>query len=62
MNNLQKTFNWENYTQGRQTHKFSDFTDQELKDWSAFWGFNIQKIKNDVFVCGGKNKVRIKVK
>ena len=57
-----KTFNWENYTQGGKTHKFSDFTNEELKDWAEVWGFEVQKIENDVFIWGGINKLRIKVK
>ena len=56
-----KTFNWEGYNANGKEHMFYNFSDQELKDWAEFWGFEIQKIKNDVFVYGGKNKIRIKV-
>lgn len=58
---MNKTFNWEGYNSNGKEHKFSDFSNEELKNWSVFWGFDIQNGKEDIFVYGRKNKIRIKV-
>jgi len=56
-----KTFNWENYTVGREEHKFEDLTFEELQEWAYYFEYTIEKTKKGIYVRG-KNGSRMKWK
>ena len=47
-----KVFNWEGYSNNYQSHKFSEMTEDELKEWSKNWGFKIKKENDKIWVVG----------
>ena len=54
-----KTFNWENYTVGREEHKFEDLTLEELKNWAYWFEFKVEEIKGKIYLRGKHNNCRI---
>ena len=54
-----KTFNWENYTAGRESYKFEDLTEGELKEWAGFFEFKREEVKGKIYLRGKYNNCKI---